>query len=145
MYTGKGNSGRVKYSTPAELFRRLDARYKFTLDPCCEHHTALCAVHFTEEDNGLIQPWAPHSVYMNPPYGRTIGLWMAKAVKEWRTGASVVALVPASTDTAWWHDYAALGRYEFIRGRVKFVGEKSCAPFPSALIVYDQPNSDLIC
>lgn len=145
MYTIQGNSGRVKYSTPPALFRVLDEKYNFTLDPCCEHSTALCLTYFTEEENGLLQPWSPHRAYMNPPYGRTIGLWMRKAVEEWKKGSLVVALVPASTDTAWWHEYAMRGRPEFLRGRIKFVGEKSCAPFPSALIIYDQPNSDLIC
>jgi hypothetical protein len=78
---------------------------------------------------------------MNPPYGREIKEWMRKAVEEWRSGATVVCLVPARTDTAWWHDYAMLGKIEFLRGRIKFVhpnGETSqSAPFPSALVVFE--------
>lgn len=73
---------------------------------------------------------------MNPPYGRTIGAWMRKAYEESLKGAVVVCLVPARTDTAWWHDYAAKGKVRFLRGRLKFEGAKANAPFPSALVVF---------
>ena len=78
----------------------------------------------------------PPRVFMNPPYGRTIGAWMAKAWKESQRGALVVCLVPARTDTAWWHDYAANGRVRFLRGRLKFGGAANSAPFPSAIVVF---------
>jgi len=77
---------------------------------------------------------------MNPPYGRVIGKWMAKAVESWRSGATVVCLVPARTDTAWWHDFAMQGEVRLIRGRLKFVspdGVGDFAPFPSAVIVFN--------
>jgi site-specific DNA-methyltransferase (adenine-specific) len=73
---------------------------------------------------------------MNPPYGREIGKWMKKAVEEWKRGNTVVCLVPARTDTAWWHDYAIKGEIRFIRGRLKFGGGKSSAPFPSAIVIF---------
>ena len=76
---------------------------------------------------------------MNPPYGRTIGLWMRKAAEASALGATVVCLVPARTDTAWWHDYAMQGDIQFLRGRVKFVspnGQGDAAPFPSAIVVF---------
>lgn len=73
---------------------------------------------------------------MNPPYGRTIGDWMRKAYESAQAGALVVCLVPARTDTAWWHDYAAKGVVRFIRGRLKFGGHKNSAPFPSALVIF---------
>jgi hypothetical protein len=74
---------------------------------------------------------------MNPPYGREIGLWMKKAYESHKqNGATVVCLVPARTDTAWWHDYAMNGEITFIRGRLKFGGSKNAAPFPSALVVF---------
>jgi site-specific DNA-methyltransferase (adenine-specific) len=73
---------------------------------------------------------------MNPPYGRAIGLWMRKAYEESKRGAVVVCLVPARTDTAWWHDYAEKGEVRFIRGRLKFGDGKGRAPFPSAIVVF---------
>lgn len=73
---------------------------------------------------------------MNPPYGREIGRWMRKAWESAQQGALVVCLVPARTDTAWWHDYAAKGEIRFLRGRVKFGNARNGAPFPSAVVVF---------
>jgi hypothetical protein len=73
---------------------------------------------------------------MNPPYGRAIKDWMAKAYDSSKNGAKVVCLVPARTDTAWWHDYAMKGEITFLRGRLKFGNSKNSAPFPSALVVF---------
>lgn len=73
---------------------------------------------------------------MNPPYGRTIGDWMRKAYESSQNGATVVCLVPARTDTVWWHDYAMRGEIEFIKGRLRFNGHKNSAPFPSAVVVF---------
>lgn len=73
---------------------------------------------------------------MNPPYGRTIGQWMKKAYESSLDGATVVCLVPSRTDTKWWHDYAMKGDFTFIKGRLKFGGNKNPAPFPSAVVVF---------
>ena len=73
---------------------------------------------------------------MNPPYGREIMSWMEKAYTSSRYGATVVCLVPARTDTAWWHTYAMKGEITFLRGRLKFGGHKNSAPFPSAVVVF---------
>jgi hypothetical protein len=70
---------------------------------------------------------------MNPPYGRDIGKWMKKA---YESGATVVCLVPARTDTKWWHDYAMKGKITFIKGRLKFGSALNSAPFPSAVVVF---------
>jgi len=78
---------------------------------------------------------------MNPPYGATIGRWMAKAWAESQRGALVVCLVPARVDTAWWHDYAARGEVEFLRGRLVFGPAASSAPFPSAVVVFRPPET----
>ena len=77
---------------------------------------------------------------MNPPYGREIGAWMKKAYEESLGSALVVCLVPARTDTAWWHDYAVKGEIVFVRGRLKFGGQKNSAPFPSAVITLKPQN-----
>ena len=73
---------------------------------------------------------------MNPPYGREIGRWMRKAYESAHDGATVVCLVPARTDTAWWHDYAVRGEVRFLRGRLRFGDAKNSAPFPSAVVVF---------
>jgi phage N-6-adenine-methyltransferase len=125
------------WATPQWLFDELDAEFGFDLDPCASAENAKCARYFTAADDGLAQEWTGR-VFMNPPYGRTIGDWMRKALECVRTGGGelVVCLVPARTCTGWWHDYAAHGEIRFLRGRLKFGGSPTSAPFPSAVIVF---------
>jgi len=111
------SSASDNWATPQDLFDRLDAVHGFTLDVCASADNAKCARFYTKEQDGLAQEWTG-TCWMNPPYGREIGRWMSKAVQSARSGAIVVCLVPARTDTAWWHDYAVQGEIEFIRGRV---------------------------
>lgn len=74
---------------------------------------------------------------MNPPYGRGIGEWVQKAYESWAlNGATVVCLLPARTDTRWWHDYCMLGAITFVRGRLRFGNAVASAPFPSAVVVF---------
>ena len=127
------------WETPQAFFDKYHARYAFTLDVCATADNAKCDRFYTEKDNGLYQPWRG-VCWMNPPYGRTIGQWMRKAYEESQRGALVVCLVPARTDTAWWHDYATKGQVTFIRGRLKFGGHVNSAPFPSATVVF-LPNN----
>jgi site-specific DNA-methyltransferase (adenine-specific) len=131
------SSKSTKWETPPEWFRYLDLEFNFTLDPCCLHDTAKCKKHFTPEENGLAQSWQDERVFMNPPYGRKIALWMKKAYEAARdNGALVVCFVPARVDTEWWHRYAAKGEVRFPKGRVRFVGAKASAPFPIAVIIF---------
>jgi phage N-6-adenine-methyltransferase len=123
------------WATPQEFFDRCDADFAFTLDVCATPENAKCARFFTAADDGLAQDWSG-TCWMNPPYGREIGRWMRKAYESSLSGATVVCLVPARTDTRWWHDYAMRGEIEFIRGRLKFGNAKTNAPFPSALVVF---------
>ena len=125
-----------EWSTPQALFDELDKEFHFTLDPCCTHENAKCHYHHTKEDDGLSQCWQGHIVFMNPPYGREIGYWMEKAYTASKHSTTVVCLVPARTDTAWWHDYAMKGEIRFIRGRLKFGDAKNNAPFPSAIVIF---------
>lgn len=97
------SSKKHDWETPADLFGRLDAEFRFTLDPCATKENAKCKYYYTYHEDGLIQDWSNDVVFMNPPYGNAIGKWMAKAVCEWRKGATVVCLVPSRTDTRWWH------------------------------------------
>lgn len=128
--------------TPHDFFDKYDAIYRFTLDVCATHENAKCSRYFTKEQDGLAQTWAPEVCWMNPPYGRTIGLWVRKAYEASLRGATVVCLLPARTDTAWWHDYCMKGEIEFIRGRLKFGGSKNSAPFPSAVVIFRAANDN---
>ena len=133
-YSSKSN----EWSTPQKLFDEIDKEFNFTLDPCSTHENAKCSKHFTIEENGLEQDWSKDIVFMNPPYGRGIRHWIEKAYKESNKGATVVCLIPARTDTTYWHDFI-FGKADdirFLRGRLKFGNSKNSAPFPSAVVVY---------
>lgn len=123
------------WATPQATFDELDREFQFTLDVCASPENAKCERYFTSVDNGLKQQWWG-VCWMNPPYGRTIGQWMQKAFEASQNGATVVCLVPARTDTAWWHDFAMRGEIRYLRGRLKFGGAKNSAPFPSAIVIF---------
>lgn len=129
------SSATEMWATPQDFFDRYDAMFNFELDVCASPENAKCARFFTEADDGLSQKWEG-ACWMNPPYGKTIKQWMAKAYEASLRGATVVCLVPARTDTAWWHEYAMRGQIEFIRGRLKFGGHQNSAPFPSAVVTF---------
>lgn len=127
-----------EWSTPQTFFDELDKEFNFTLDPCATHDNAKCKKYYTIEDDGLLQDWSKDVVFMNPPYGREIKHWVQKAYEESLKGATVVCLIPARTDTTYWHNYI-FGKADdirFIKGRLKFGDGKNSAPFPSAVIVY---------
>lgn len=108
------------WETPQALFDKLDRQYHFTLDPCSTDENAKCAKHYTERENGLLQDWTGEVVFCNPPYGRNIAAWVRKCAEESKH-ATVVMLIPARTDTAYFHDYIYHNaRVEFLRGRLKF-------------------------
>ena len=130
------SSKKMDWATPPELFQELDEKYNFEVDVCATAENAKVETFFDPETNGLDQTWAPRTCWMNPPYGRDIVKWMKKAFDESEKGALVVCLVPSRTDTAWWHDYAMQGKVQFLRGRLRFVGAPSTAPFPSAVVVF---------
>ncbi|MCD9024343.1 phage N-6-adenine-methyltransferase [Cohnella sp. NL03-T5] len=130
------------WATPQSFYDELNAEFHFTLDPCSNGDNAKCERFFTREDDGLAQNWSGNVVFMNPPYGRGIGEWMRKAYAESRNGATVVCLVPARTDTRWFHEYV-YGKAEirFVRGRLKFGEATNSAPFPSMIVVYRASSS----
>lgn len=134
------SSATDQWATPQAFFDKLNAEFGFELDVCADSCNAKCPRYFTRETDGLAQDWTG-VCWMNPPYGREIGRWMRKAYESSVTGgATVVCLVPARTDTAWWHDYAAKGEVRLIRGRLKFGNAKANAPFPSAVVVFRPPT-----
>lgn len=125
------------WSTPQATFDELNRDFGFTLDVCASPENAKCARFFTKEQDGLAQDWGGAICWLNPPYGREIGKWVKKA-GESRT--LVVGLLPARTDTRWFHDHI-LGKAEirFIKGRLKFGGSTNSAPFPSMIVVWNKP------
>jgi phage N-6-adenine-methyltransferase len=137
--SGLYSSATDDWGTPQALFDELNSEFNFTLDACASAHNFKVNIYFNKEINALAQSWTG-TVWMNPPYGRTIGQWMKKAFEESQKGATVVCLVPARTDTAWWHDYAVKGEIRFLRGRLKFeqpgFAKNSSAPFPSAIVIF---------
>ena len=132
------SSKEEKWTTPQDFFDKLNDEFHFTLDAAASPDNAKCANYFTEEQDGLAQSWGGHTVWCNPPYCRKTGLWVKKAYEEHqRTGCTVVMLLPSRTDVRWFHDYI-LGKAEirFIKGRLKFGGNKNSAPFPSIVAIY---------
>ena len=123
------------WATPQAFFDAFNNIYNFTLDVCALPTNAKCDQYFTPDDDGLSQPWGG-VCWMNPPYGRSIGLWVKKAYDESLKGAKVVCLLPARTDTKWFHEYCIRGEVHFIKGRLKFGDAKNSAPFPSMIVIF---------
>jgi phage N-6-adenine-methyltransferase len=150
--TTAASSATDQWATPQAFFNSLTGEFTFTLDVCALASSAKAPTYYGPDHqdpaktDGLAQSWATDAgdgaTWMNPPYGRTIGEWMRKAMEESDNGATVVCLVPSRTDTAWFQDTAlarqAMGRAEirFIRGRLKFGTAKDAAPFPNALVIF---------
>jgi phage N-6-adenine-methyltransferase len=126
-----------EWSTPQSFFDEVSRRWgPFTLDVCATPENAKCTKFYTKAENGLACPWVGR-VWCNPPYGRGIEAWVRKAWESAQKGLVevVLLLVPARTDTRWWHTWCAQGEVEFVRGRLCFGGGES-APFPSALVLF---------
>ncbi len=125
-----------KYGTPVGLFRELEHEFQFTVDVCATEENAKCPKYFTPAQNGLTQSWEGERVFMNPPYSK-IKQWIEKAWLEKDKADLIVALVPARTDTRWFHDLVyEKAEIRFIRRRIVFAGMKHNAPFPSMLIIW---------
>lgn len=132
-----------KWSTPQDFFDELNNEFHFTLDPCADDYNHKCEKYYTEADDGLLQDWEGEIVFCNPPYGKAIKDWVRKAyIEGCKPNTTVVLLIPARTDTAYFHDYIYHEAKEirFIRGRLKFGNSKNAAPFPSMVVVYRGPR-----
>jgi len=125
------------WATPQDFFDKLNEEFHFELDVCALPENAKCANYFTPEMDGLKQQWKG-VCWMNPPYGRTIGAWVRKAYESSLGGATVVCLLPARTDTRWWHDYCMKGEIRLVKGRLKFGDSNNSAPFPSAVVIFGE-------
>ena len=134
-------SGTDEWSTPAPLFDMLDREFAFDLDPCSDESNFKCEQFFTRADDGLRQDWGRSIVFMNPPYSECFA-WVEKAFFASLGGATVVCLLPARTDSGWWHAFTADAEVRFLRGRLRFEGGKSSAPFPSVIVIFKAQNED---
>ncbi len=121
------------WSTPQDFFDILNAEFGFTCDVCATKENAKCEHYFTQEQDGLKQEWTG-VCWCNPPYGRLIGKWVQKAAES---KCTVVMLLPARTDTRWFHDWIyERAEVRFLRGRLKFGGCQNAAPFPSMVVIF---------
>ena len=137
------SSKKMDWCTPQDFFNELNEEFGFVLDPAATEKTAKCKLYYTPETDGLSQSWnRGGAVFCNPPYGRSIGKWVQKAYEEAQAGTRIVLLIPARTDTSYFHDYI-YGKAEirFIRGRLRFTDDdgnsSESAPFPSMLVIYN--------
>ncbi len=131
-----------EWSTPDELYDLLNVIYKFDLDVCADSSNYKCTRYYSKHNNGLAQVWHRDGkrIWMNPPYGRKIIDWIRKAYIESQHDCIVVCLLPARTDTKWFHDLCIHGDITFLRGRLKFGDAKNSAPFPSMIVVFGERN-----
>lgn len=137
------SSKNMNWCTPQDFFDEINNEFHFVLDAAASDKSAKCAKYFTPETDGLRQSWdVGGAVFCNPPYGREIGKWVQKAYEEAQKGIKIVLLIPARTDTKWFHDYIYnKAEIRFLRGRLKFADEdgnvENNAPFPSMLVIYN--------
>ena len=137
MFSSKSD----EWATPQSFFEELNEEFHFTLDPCANSENHKCDKWFNKEQNGLSADWGGDVVFCNPPYSE-IEKWVAKAFYESRKDNTVVVLlIPARTDTKYFHNYI-LHRSEirFVKGRLKFGNQKNAAPFPSMVVVFRGAN-----
>ena len=115
----------LHWATPDALYAQLNDEFHFTLDPCpLERATLDC-----------LRSWEGERIFCNPPYGPEIAKYLRKA----REAESAVYLLPARTDTAWFHKYCLQADdIRFIRGRLKFGGSTNNAPFPSMIVIFNK-------
>ena len=131
---------RNDWETPDELFNEMNAEFCFTVDLAASAENAKCKRYFTADDNALRQPWKG-VCWLNPPYGEArdnrLAVWVKKAWEESQRGATVVMLIPARTNTNWFHDYCLrYGEVRFVRGRPLFKGAKHGLPQPLAFVIF---------
>lgn len=121
------------WETPQDFFNKLNKEFNFDVDVCATKENAKCKKFYTPEENGLQQTWTG-TCWMNPPYGRKISKWVKKASES---KATVVCLLPARTDTRWFHEYIYnKAEIRFIKGRLRFGNSNNSAPFPSMIVIF---------
>jgi len=133
------------WTTPRDRYAEWHQEFNFSLDAAALSNSALCEQWYGPDNpdpdkrDAFTTDWLKDSdngtVWLNPPYGRSIGKWMELAHNWSVKGLTIVNLIPARTDTHWFHDYCINHEVRYLRGRLKFGDSKNCAPFPSAIVV----------
>ena len=139
------SSATDQWATPKHFFDKLNEEFHFTLDPCADEFNHKCDKYFTKEQDGLIQDWSNEFVFCNPPYGRETQNWVRKCFMEVHEGGCPLAvmLIPARTDTRWFHDYIyKKAEIRFVKGRLKFGDSANSAPFPSMVVIFRKELED---
>ena len=141
QFANKFNSAKQEWETPDNLFRVLDEEFHFDIDLAASSSNAKCDKYFSEKDDAMELAWQG-TCWLNPPYGANgkykLSEWVKKSFEEAECGkTTIVALIPARTNTNWWHKYC-MKAYEikFIKGRPKFGGAKYGLPQPLAVVVF---------
>lgn len=131
-----GPSAASNHRTPQSLFARWQRQFAFTVDAAASAEDAMLARYWTQETDGLAQPWEGERVWCNPPYGsRLIEPWVAKA--SHREADVAVLFLPARPGCRWWRLWVQ--PFAFVRWlpfRVRFEGQQHNAPFDSCLAIY---------
>jgi phage N-6-adenine-methyltransferase len=142
VFKTKFESRKQEWETPPSLFERLNREFGFTLDLAADATNAKCSTYYTAEADALTLPWNG-VCWLNPPYGlrhHKLSDWVRKAYRETqKPDCTVVMLIPARTNTRWWHDYCMKAEeIRFLNGRPKFGDAKHGLPQPLAIIVFRQ-------
>lgn len=136
-----------EWETPKKIFDALNDEFHFDIDLAALPHNAKCNKFYTPIVDALKQEWKG-VCWLNPPYGSQLRQWMKKACESFKKGATIVCLVPARTDTLWWHDYVLpYAEIRYLRGRLKFSAASNSATFPSAIVIFrsaliQQPDNE---
>lgn len=135
-YAKRFSHDKEDWETPDDLFIPLKEEFGIDIDVCATNNNKKCEIYYSPDDNALLQDWSTwNACWMNPPFGDS-GVWVEKAYKESLKGATVVCLLPARTNTNWWHDYCMKGEIRFIRGRPIFKGRQHELPQTLAIVVF---------
>ena len=131
------------WETPGDLFHAVNQEFKFDLDAAANESNAKLGSFISPTEDALSLDWSlkGKSIWLNPPYGRTIGKWLKKAYCESLKGCTVVVLTMVRSDTKWWQEWAMkAAEIRLIEGRVHFKRgqESGPSPAPSALIIFDE-------
>ncbi len=131
------SSNSDEWATPQVVFDELNREFDFDLDPCATSSNAKCSNYYTMLEDGLQQDWSGHRVFCNPPFSRMKD-WVAKCSYEsQKPNTLVVMLIPARTDTRYFHDYIYnKAELRFIKGRLHYNDGPQGAPFPSMVVIF---------
>ena len=133
--TKKFKSESEEWTTPDSIFVPLNDEFHFTIDVAGSKDNAKCPNYYSKEDDALTKEWRG-ICWLNPPYGPNLPKWIKKAWDEAKKGATVVMLLPARTNTNYWHNYCFKGEVRFIRGYPKFNNAVQGLKFPLAVVIF---------